>query len=677
MSKKFMANWLGRVAAVFAVCTVCGCADSGTGTVGQAGPGAAAQDADDEHYIETLTPANDYYGYINAKDLMNMSIKPGNTSSGTLSIIGDETKERLKEIINDIANSNEQFPKGSHEQAIHDMYWLVYDRLTEVRDDDAEDTVFMDAIIDKIYSVENVNELFDMWHELRMDYGLQPFYVSGITPDLYDTDRTIMWFSYNTIADLEEIRESQVKAVHIRDDLAGQLRFLGLSTDEAKERAGNIILAYYEIAGSSDMGIINGDKEEYEYFNILSREECSGLLKHFTYEQLIGTFGLEGELPERVVVYDPEQMSAVDELMDEEHLQVWQDITFLQLIGAHTVMFPDKYRMADVSLEMPVDEMVFTVLNTYLNEAIADIYAEKYFTEEKRRSVQKMCDDIVLAYHSMINNAGWLSAEGKAYLSDKLDNIEFNIGWSGERIGLEEVFEEISDHTLLQAVFMIDRAVAMENIAKYGKPDKSSAFSVMPASTVNACYRPQHNDVVITAAILNPLVFDENAEYARNLGAIGAVIGHEISHGFDDKGVLYDAKGNFRPDAMPQADIDGFKKIQDKAVDYYGRFTVLNSHVNGKQTLGENLADISGLQCMLSIAGTKEEQKIVFENYARLWKTLVTDTSVKDQLDADPHSPAVIRVNAAVSCFDEYYDIYDVKEGDEMYVAPEDRIRRW
>ena len=123
--------------------------------------------------------------------------------------------------------------------------------------------------------------------------------------------------------------------------------------------------------------------------------------------------------------------------------------------------------------------------------------------------------------------------------------------------------------------------------------------------------------------------------------------------------------------------MEAFKAIQDKTIAYYNGFTVLGSHVNGKQTLEENLADISGLQCMLSIAATPEEQQTVLESYAQLWKTLSADTSAKDQLEYDSHSPDIVRVNAVVACFDAFYDVYDVKEGDEMYVAPEERIRRW
>ena len=128
---------------------------------------------------------------------------------------------------------------------------------------------------------------------------------------------------------------------------------------------------------------------------------------------------------------------------------------------------------------------------------------------------------------------------------------------------------------------------------------------------------------------------------------------------------------------MPEEDIRAFKELQEKAIEYYNGFTVLSAHVKGKLTLGENLADISGVQCMLALAGSREEQKKFFESYAEYWKKLTLDTYAKDLLKVDEHAPSSVRVNAVVACFDEYYDIYDVTEGDPMYIAPENRIRRW
>jgi predicted metalloendopeptidase len=201
-------------------------------------------------------------------------------------------------------------------------------------------------------------------------------------------------------------------------------------------------------------------------------------------------------------------------------------------------------------------------------------------------------------------------------------------------------------------------------------------YGLMPTE-VNACYLPYLNSINVPAAILDGVAYDENADEMENLGRIGFVLAHEISHAFDAQGILYDAYGNYDPESMPISDMEAFEEIKKKCAGHYDKYTVLSVHVNGIFTLSENLADLGAMQCCLAIAATPENQKIMLESFAKLWSSIVLDTEAKSLLKTDNHSPDDVRVNAVVSCFDEFYGIYDVKEGDPMYVASDDRIRRW
>ena len=287
-----------------------------------------------------------------------------------------------------------------------------------------------------------------------------------------------------------------------------------------------------------------------------------------------------------------------------------------------------------------------------------------------------MCSDMVAEYHDLINGADWLTDGGKSFLTEKLDHMEFFIG-GGEPHETDPADAELIGSTLLQTAYNYDRDSKQKEFADLFIEKPVNGFDSMSPATVNACYIPKENIIVIPAAVLNKRMFDEDADYAWNLGAIGTIIGHEISHAFDSNGVKFDAYGNYRPDAMPEEDVKAFKAMQEKAIAYYNSFKVLGSHVDGKLTIGENLADISGLHCALSIAGDPENQKKVFESNANMRKMLLTDIVAKDDLITDVHSPESVRVNAVVPLFDEFYEIYDVKESDPMYVAPENRIRRW
>jgi predicted metalloendopeptidase len=184
--------------------------------------------------------------------------------------------------------------------------------------------------------------------------------------------------------------------------------------------------------------------------------------------------------------------------------------------------------------------------------------------------------------------------------------------------------------------------------------------------------------MVIPLGIMDAPFYDPDASYYANLGGIGAVIGHEISHAFDYSGMQYDASGNFDPDWMPASDIEAFASVSSSFVEYYSSYTVMTYHnVDGDLTITENMADAAGLECVLRLAPSLSEKQEIFENYAKIFASVTTREAMLDQIATDAHSPDMVRINANVALFDEFYEIYDVNEGDLMYVAPSDRVRRW
>ena len=648
----------------------------GTAPAGQAvtAPVTAAE-SESVNGIDSLTPANDYYGYINAAEIMQMDLKDNQDKISTLGLIAEETDEQVEEIIKEIAESDEDFELGSNEQMIHDLYWLTYQAVDDKSAFEESDLEFCDTIIDTINYVENREDLLNMWHDLSVDYGLQAFIGGSATANIYNTDERVIFLSMLPLADFSEIKESDLKAVSYRDSFDTYLKLVGVSSDDAKVRAGNIIYLYYDMAGSADLQILSGDKEYYEMFNIYSREEVEENLSNLTYEELFYSIGYDGELPDKVVIPDPGLLWEVDSLVTDEHIQEWKDIALITLLSDHSALLPVKYTQAGIE-GFTAEELAISTVAKYLDQEVSDIYADKYFSEEDKEVITKMCNDMVDEYRVLIGDADWLSDEGKAYLIDKLDNITFFVG-RGEKREVDPEEGALLKDTLLQTLYAVSAYGAQKNFDSLYEQNVYNGFEDMSPITVNACYVSETNSIVITAAIINERVFDPDADYAWNLGAIGSIIGHEISHAFDSTGVLYDSHGNYSPDAMPESDVKAFEEKQQTAIEYYDSFTVLGSHVDGKLTLGENLADLSGVQCVLSIAGDLESQKIALESYAHVWSALTTDTYAKTLLETDCHSPSNVRVNAVVACFDVFYEIYDVKEGDPMYVDPDKRVRRW
>ena len=215
-------------------------------------------------------------------------------------------------------------------------------------------------------------------------------------------------------------------------------------------------------------------------------------------------------------------------------------------------------------------------------------------------------------------------------------------------------------------------------IAEMSKPKDRKGVR-MAMQTMNACYSPIMNNITITAAITNAPFFDANAGYYTNLGGLGAVIAHEMVHAFDSNNIVYDQNSVYNPKWISDEDTKVLNERNEKAVSYFeNNFTVFKiHHVDGKKTLGENYADLGGMECVTSLAKNKEDLIKIFENYAVIWGRKVIDTSVIWQLAYDEHSPSVIRVNAILSALNCFYEAYDVKDGDGMYIAPEKRISRW
>ena len=634
-----------------------------------------AEDIPSEGFIDTITPGSDYYGYVNARDLWNMGLENNKLINGSTAILSQSNTDKIDGILDEIINSSESFERGSNEQIIHDFYYLAYDQLSGDKEVDAENTEFVDEFIARLDGVSSVDEYLDFSHDIVNEFGYSAYLNFFVSPNLLDNSEKLLACAFSTDLDLEQMKENQFTAIAYRDEMTDTLKTVGIPADEAKDRATDVIYMLYEISNHTDYDISNGEKESYEYFNIFTREECESLLHNVSYEKLVYAGGYNGEAPERLVILDPEQFEAIDSIMDEEHLEAWKDMTLYFFIKGCEEWLPEKYNFSGNEVTNP-EKQARSYVKELLQKEVGEEFAERYLTDEKREIVTQMCEDMRDEYRVLISDADWLSEEGRGVLLDKLNNMLFFIG-ADEPHEVNPSDADFLDTTMLKTMMNLNsRQLIKEFDALYETPVRNG-FDGVNVTEANACYQPTINSVTIYIGIMDTPFFDENVDYATNLGTLGTTLGHEISHAFDSNGVKYDSEGNYNPDIMPEEDIKAFEEIQEKAITYYDGFTVLGSHVNGKKTLAENLADISGLQCALAIAKEPEEQEKVLVGYALSWQTLMEDSQAKMQLEADEHAPDIVRVNAVVACFDEFYEIYGVKEGDAMYIAPEERVRRW
>jgi putative endopeptidase len=314
------------------------------------------------------------------------------------------------------------------------------------------------------------------------------------------------------------------------------------------------------------------------------------------------------------------------------------------------------------------------------------LYVKKYFTEQAKSRMDELVNNLQKAFESRIQKLDWMSDSTKKRATSKLNAFMKKIGYPSKWKNYDDV--KIDRGDFFGNAMSVKAHDTKERLGKLSKPVDKTEWGMTPP-TVNAYYNPTNNEIVFPAGILQFPFFNVNADDAINYGGIGMVIGHEMTHGFDDQGSQYDEQGNMKNWWAPQ-DGKKFKAKTGGVVKQYNGYTVLNGlHVNGELTLGENLADIGGLaiaydafkmtkqgQGTEKVDGFTPDQRF-FLGYAQVWRLVNRDETMRSRITTDPHSPETFRVNGPASNFDPFYAAFGLKEGDKMYLKPEQRAKIW
>jgi putative endopeptidase len=331
-------------------------------------------------------------------------------------------------------------------------------------------------------------------------------------------------------------------------------------------------------------------------------------------------------------------------------------------------------------------DRMYRITDANLGEALGQLYVKKYFTEGAKKRMLELVDNLGLAFEKRINDLDWMSDTTKQKSKDKLHTFL-------KKIGYPEKWRDYSNVTIDRSKFFENLTACAKNefayqMSKVGKPVDKTEWGMTPP-TINAYYNPTFNEIVFPAGILQFPFFDANADDAINYGGIGMVIGHEMTHGFDDQGAQYDKDGNLK-NWWAKSDSVQFVAKSKRVIDLYNSFTVLDTlHINGALTTGENMADIGGIAIAYSafkmtkqgqdttkIDGFTPDQRF-FISFAQIWRTKEKDESTRQLINTDPHSPASWRVLGPLMNFTPFYNAFNVKEGDKMFKAEKDRIKIW
>ena len=603
---------------------------------------------------------DDFYANVNKSELENMELPEGQTEAGGSRTVAAETDEKLKALIQEIVESGREYGQGSHEQKIRDFYLSILAPRTEGISP-------LKEWFDKINAAKTLSELRDVQIEVIKQLGLTN---SGLLPvslsrDLEDTDKKVLnissGFMAMTLEDYKNPESSAHKAY--RASLTEQLEACGETQEEAERLADTMI--------SWEKEQIEGGMSEEEaadmnnYNNIYSMEELEDMIPELGAVELLTGIGFDPSI--QVQITDVKAFGIMAEHMNHSQLPVLKAQMKLSLLQNNQSLLTGEGS----------EEEALEAVKDYLSTELGQIYVARYFKPESKAGMEDLVKQMVEAFKKRIRKLEWMEEDTRKEALNKLENLTVLIGYPDEWPESRTIIRSTQDGG---SYFSNMVAIGQENL----RAEVENQFSGdrefdLPAYMVNAAAGQQANVLVFPAGIMQAPFYDPEASTEENLGGIGVIIAHEITHMFDDQGAQYDSDGAVR-NWWKDSDYEHFKKLCKKVETAYdGMEAAAGIPIKGRDTLSENIADIGGAACALDILSGIEDPDYdaFFRNYAKSW-LLVADRDTTAELAAsDEHAPKKLRVNQVLSNFQEFLDTYNIEEGDGMYTAPEDRIRIW
>jgi len=493
--------------------------------------------------------------------------------------------------------------------------------------------------------------------------------------------------------------DMDTKSIEIRgqyvDHITRMLQFLGDSEANARAQA-EVILAFETKLATPRLDKV-ASRDFRNFNNPRSMAQIQKLAPAIQWEQAFKDMGVSKKM-DTVIVMQPAYMEVVQNTLAEGDIATWKTVMRWATLNDAAGMLTTDIEKANWDFysktlngskaQKPADERALSTVNGSVGEALGKLYVDEMFPPEAKAKAEKMIANVIEAYKDRINALDWMSDSTKIKAIEKLDKFTVKIGYPNK-------WKDYSTMKVTSGNTYYDNMVAVgawnlkDNLDDIDEPVDRTEWGMSP-QTVNAYFNPFNNEIVFPAAILQPPFYDYLADDAVNYGGIGAVIGHEISHAFDDSGSRFDASGNL-VNWWTESDLENFTARGNALAEQYSNIEVLDSvFINGKFTLGENIGDLGGVLAAYdglqrlykeigrpeNIDGFTPEQRF-FMSWATVWRTKQRDESLRNQVKTDPHSPGRYRATEPLKNVDAFYEAFDIKEGDPMYVAPENRVRIW
>ena len=634
--------------------------------------------------IFTLKGSNlkdDFYSAVNKTQLDQSTIRPGEMAGGGFNDLVNLNSDRLTKIITEMAAAEHE--KGSKEQKVADLYHSILDYEQRDKAGIAPIKEYLDAVGDAgdlaaLYSIE-----LKMRNELGM-VGILDFVTSV---DSKDSTKYVLYFTGVTPSLTKDIYAQNGEKKNLYTAYLAKL--LEMSGEESKAAAENA-QAYFELEKTLSENQL--ERQEYgdvdKVYNVYTPQQLQDLFPAADIARILKDAGFSA--PSRIIVQDEKMTRALAAQYTEENLALLKTVVKLRLLINYGGVLGRDFETAATQFQSEFfgtegtksdEENASLTVQNIMSDYLGALYVEQYFSPEAKKDVEEMVGEFIEIYKKRISALDWMSGETKAMAAKKLDTMTVKIGYPDRwdsQMDAVEILSPKDGGTYFGNVCAISRAGLKANAEQYGKPVDKSKW-LLAAYTVNAYYNATSNEIVFPAGILQAPFYDLNASREENLGGIGTVIAHEITHAFDNNGAKYDENGN-AANWWTSEDYTEFQQLCKQVVAYYdGVEAAPGVRNNGTQTLSENIADIGGMACALEAAALLEapDYDKFFRNYAAIWMITCTRDYQEMLAQLDLHSANKIRTNRTVASFQQFYDTYGISEKDGMYVPPQERVSIW
>ncbi|MDD5362569.1 MAG: M13 family metallopeptidase [Ignavibacteria bacterium] len=653
----------------------------------------AQQILDKSNMDLSVKPGDDFFQYSNGVWMKNNPIPPDMTRYTSFDVLRENNAKQLKELV-DECSKDPNLKKGTNRQKIGDFF-------ASGMNEDKINSLGYEPIKKYLNDIKNLKSKTDAVKYIAFMHTMSsyPLFYFGPTTDDKNSAMTIGGFRQGgmTFGNKDYYLKDDERSKSIRAELLKLMvrlyKLIGYSDDAATAKSNAVMAFETRLAGSAFSNIELRDPDLN--YNKMTFNEMLETAKGFDWKLYFKEIGLENpgdvDLGQKRFFVDLGPTFESISLEDLKSYLEWRVLnsssTFLSkdFVDANFDFF-GKFMSGQQEMR-PRWKRVLDVVDGSLGEALGELYVEKHFPPNAKKRIQDLVANLRLALADRIRNLNWMSEPTKVKALEKLEKIFVKVGYPDKWEDYSKI--EISKDSYFDNVMNVRRANYKKNIAEIGKPTDKTKWGMSP-QTVNAYYNPANNEICFPAGILQPPYFYADGDDAVNYGGIGVVIGHEISHGFDDQGRKYDKDGNLS-DWWTEQDANNFDKQAQVLIDQYNNYFVIDTfHVDGKFTLGENIGDLGGVNISLEAlkkawAKNPPEKELegftpiqrFFLNYATIWRGNTREQETLKRLKEDPHSPSEARVNCIVYNIPEFYEAFGVTSADKRFRSVNERAFIW